>query len=386
MCAKPDRPICLKCNKLVDRFSVGKDFRRKGVCYIESTCHGETERFEYWPVTLEGAEFVPTHAFPADRLPENSFRVTPPPDREPTIPEIMDDLMEMPEQKRLAAIQHFGLSIRVFEGNADELERLLQYLTDDPASMYLSDVKNHAQLNEMFEEVLRLLHNFVAAALTLVDHTRVVSRELYEADRSFPDYQPEVNRRFVHDPLIQFVQKLRHLAQHVRLPQLSYNLELGQSGCHRRLLLHKDDLLRFDGWNAEAKAFIAAAADLIDVLTVVHSYREAVREFYLWMEQRQREIHAPDVAAVEKKRAEGRALVAKEIPSFLASGLAILRQGMGSIRDVFAFAPDDWRNLSHLENDSVAWTEAALALTEKRLGPLPAELVAQIREAARDGR
>jgi hypothetical protein len=230
-------------------------------------------------------------------------------------------------------------------------------------------------------------HGF--AALTLVDHTRIVYRELYEASGQFTEYQAEVERRFVKGPLVQFVQKLRHMAQHVRLPDISYNLSFDQQrGTTRQLLLKKQDLLQTDVWNAPAKEYLRSAPDLIDLSELVTRYTDEIRAFYRWMAQRQREIHAGDIAAVESKQAEARSLMAPEIPRLLETGLTIWGQGVGALDNIFAFgfSPADWVRLSPLEGDMEAWTNAALELTEKKFGPLPAETVARIKEAARKGR
>src|SRR5262249_2764892 len=152
----------------------------------------------------------------------------------------------------------------------------------------------------------RLLHNFVASALTVVDHTRVMYRELYSEANIFPEYQLEVDRRFVKDPLIQFVQKLRHLAQHVRLPDVSYIVSGDMSDFGRRLLLRKSDLLEFSGWNAPAQKFLDSAPDEIDLADVVQKYQEKIRTFYKWMVTRQQEIHSSDIERVEKVQEEMR--------------------------------------------------------------------------------
>src|ERR1019366_759339 len=36
-------PLCRKCNKPVDGFTKGQEFRRGHVCFFESECHGEKE-------------------------------------------------------------------------------------------------------------------------------------------------------------------------------------------------------------------------------------------------------------------------------------------------------------------------------------------------------
>jgi len=208
-------PICQRCQKPVSEFSVGKDFRRGHLFFFESRCHGDTERVEYRPTSPNEMPFEPTRAFPADKPPQVALEPTVESEEHPMT--IQDELMAMPEWKTLERIRNLGTSIRLLERNAEETLELLRFLTEDPKSWSLSDVRNRVLLDSFFEEMLRRLHNFVVAALTLVDHSRNLNKELYAQRGLFPEYQAEVERRFVNDPLVQFVQKLRHLAQHRRL-------------------------------------------------------------------------------------------------------------------------------------------------------------------------
>ena len=63
----------------------------------------------------------------------------------------------------------------------------------------------------------------------------------------------------------------------------------------------------------------------------------------------------------------------------------IRAQGVGSLQNIFAFgfSPTDWTELSKYDGNLVRWTDAAILLIENRFGPLPVELAARIRDAAR---
>jgi hypothetical protein len=288
----------------------------------------------------------------------------------------------MPEWKTLFRLQRFGVSIRLLERNAEELQKVLHYLTSDPRSAALRDIRKRVELEMAIEEVQRLLHNFVASANTLVEHSRAMYVELYEEHDLFRDYQAEVARRFASAPLIQFVHNLRNVTLHARLPAVFYDFMT------RRLALRKSHLLLSDRWTAPAKLYLASAPEQIDLSDVVETYTNEIRAFYRWVEQRQQEIHAGDLAAVDEVDAEYCALWAKEVPRLLELDLATWAQGIGSLQYVFgfAFSPDDWAELSEYDGDLIAWTEAAISLTEQRYGCLPVELAARIREAARSGR
>lgn len=380
-------PICQKCGKRVQGFVRGREYRRGNPCYFESECHGEKERVEYWPLKQAAALFIPEHAFPADRPAADSATYENP-SSERNVLDFETELTSMPEWKRRTRIENFQISVRLLEGNAQELQTMLHYLTVDRRSWALSDLKRRAELDEVFEEVLRLLHNFVAAVKTLVDHSRVIYKELYATGNLFPDFQPEINRRFASSPLIQFVQELRELAQECWLPAIRYNsvFGLGPDGshCRRSLVLLKSDLQRFNRWNAHAKAYLASAPEQIDLTEVVKAYVCEVRGFYLWMDARQREIHAPDFAAIEKVQTEACKVLAKEVPHLIESGLRTWGEKLGAFQDIFGFVfcPDDWMDLACHNDELVAWANAAIVLVEKRFGSLPTELASRIREAA----
>ncbi len=65
--------------------------------------------------------------------------------------------------------------------------------------------------------------------------------------------------------------------------------------------------------------------------------------------------------------------------------ILIWGQGVGSLQDIFAFglSPADWAELSRYDGNLTEWTDAALSLTEKRFGLLPAELNARMKARAR---
>lgn len=378
------RPYCNVCKRVVDAYSDGKNFRT-GSCFFESRCHGQIDRFEYWPATAEAATFVPTSAFPSEHPPADQLHDKPM--IEPSVASVADELGNMPAWQRLARLSQCEMSFRLLRRNAGELEQLLAFLTEDPRSMELIGPRGRTEFDQHIEELLFRLHNFVASAQSLVDHTRALYRELHQPDNLFPDYDDEVKRRFAQKPLVQFVQKLRQLAQHVRLPQVSYRLSARQdSDVTRRILLSKGDLLGFDGWNSASKKYLEGAPDDIDLAMVVEHYVREIVDFQSWLTMRWNEIHSSDQARVSAKRAEGISLLAKDIPHHLEAGLASYLQGPGDFKDIFSFglATSDWNMLVEFDGDLQDWVHRAIDLLEQRFGKLPLELVARIKRQAID--
>ena len=385
-----ESPLCQKCNKPVPEFEIGREFRRGQLCYFESRCHGETERVEYRPLSRSSALFVPAKAFPADGPPADQVGAEPKPDDEKHPMTIQDELLAMPEWKRIARIQHFSTSLRLFHANKKEVTKLLDLMTVDPRGDALGNVSNRARLDAAMEEVLRLLHNFVAAAKSLVDHSRTLYRDLYEKTGLFPDYTTEAKSRFEEESLVQFVNGLRQFAQHYRLPALSYvtNFHV-ERGLQKKLVLQKANLVEFSGWNAPAKKYLDAAPAQIDIREVVDAYEVAVGAFYKWMEGRLKEIHAADMAAVTAKEKERTAALAKEIPALMEGVLQIFEShGIGQLHDVFAVAlsPAEQFELEAIRSDTPQWVDEALRRVEARFGALPGKLVERLRRHASGAR
>ena len=101
-------------------------------------------------------------------------------------------------------IEHLGISAYILKTNHDELVQRIEYFKR-PEAMLLWDVRNRDQMPDYLKEVTRLLHNFVASAKTLVDHTRIIAREMYENTDFWKEYEAQIAQRLASNPLVQFV-------------------------------------------------------------------------------------------------------------------------------------------------------------------------------------
>ncbi len=177
-------------------------------------------------------------------------------------------------------------SYRLFLGNARELEGFLRAHSEPPeAVLELWREDRRAEFERFLDEVDRLLHNFVAAAATLADHTRNVWKDHQPADASVrEEYVSRTKETFV-APLPQFVKGLRNYTLHRRLPiaqgQLSW--ERGMAAPLSRIAIVRDDLLKWRKWTAGAREFLAAAPAEIDIAELVERYTRTVVEFNDWL-------------------------------------------------------------------------------------------------------
>ena len=195
----------------------------------------------------------------------------------------------------------FKQSLKLFLANFSELEAAINCHVNAPLSD-IRDMQARRKAQEEMFEVLRHLHNSVAAAISLVDHTRNFYNWFYRDALLIPEYQEQINFRFTGHGLSEFVKCLRQFCQHYRIPlvgsTVSFDNEHG--GYTRTVDLHKADLDKFSGWSSPAKSYIEALPETIDLLSVMRSYRDHVVNFYEWFNHRLSDVHAADLANYDR--------------------------------------------------------------------------------------
>jgi hypothetical protein len=241
---------------------------------------------------------------------------------------------EMPEYQRLKNIRQFSLSLKVFSGNTLQLKSLLDFGKDPKNFVHLGIPKKRPELQFFQLQIVRLLHNFVASAKSLVDHSRRFYQDNYKSNGQFKDYEEQVKIQFAENPLAQFVNCFRQYCQHYEPPPIGSKLNILSENPHA-VFLTKKKLLKFDKWNAPAKTFLQNAQDQIDLYDIVLQYEQLVSEFYAWVNSRLMEIHSADCAIVEQKNKEIIQTMTPSILQELTIMLEMYKKGVGQPEDVF---------------------------------------------------
>src|SRR5450759_220200 len=131
--------------------------------------------------------------------------------------QLQQRLRTLPEYRAIRHFQSLELSLCIFDQNYIELRLLILRITDGAVGMHVGQQSNRLLLDATLRELGRLLHNFIAAAKSLVDHTRRLYKKHY-TNISIPEYQEKLRNRFAEDPQIQFVQSLRSYVLHYQVP------------------------------------------------------------------------------------------------------------------------------------------------------------------------
>ena len=137
----------------------------------------------------------------------------------PTLEELQAMKAELWRLEGRTVIQEMNAlarTLKVFYGNTRELRRLLGKLDNSPTDVQIMAFTDH---KGFLDEVDRLLHNFVASAISLRDHTKRMRRKFLPGNDDLADlYELLVRQTFADALVARFVTELRNHTMHARLP------------------------------------------------------------------------------------------------------------------------------------------------------------------------
>ena len=188
-------------------------------------------------------------------------------------PELLRALAEMPERHIYFSLEALEWSIYIFSENERQLLAYLDRCENGSIGEELWNQASEWHLTQVAREITRLLHNHVAAAVSLIYHAETIHRKL-SRKRGFPEYREEKRRRIYNDPLVQFVKELRHYLLHQGPTAISFSASAVQLGgpATREISLSKSALERSHRWLGPAKLYLDTAPPSIPVRSLVEDY------------------------------------------------------------------------------------------------------------------
>lgn len=291
--------------------------------------------------------------------------------------ELMDQMEASRGHKIDVALRGLNWSIYNFETNYQELRQALIEVTQDPETMPLAFLQNRNLLHEAQQEISRLLHNFLAAAKSLVDHTRNITNDFYRDVERKKQLQERIDQTFTNDPLTQFIQGLRNYSLHYHLPFLGYRLSFGVGkDLKRDIGLNVETLREWGGWKAPAKRYLDGAGKRIELLPAIESYRNKTKAYYEWFGVDIRELYEEDYKELWELEREWIILTVED-------AILIARSAAdppGGPDDVFVsiFASEDFEELAELADNPAERARLAIQLLAARIRDVPDELAQDI--------
>ncbi len=210
----------------------------------------------------------------------------------------------------MSRLRNFNVSIYTFQRNNEEIVKLLDlYETNTDMALHIFKVDNREEFEIFLREITRLLHNYLAAAKTLIDHTRKLCQDEYKGTEFEAEYNEKINELFVNSPISKFIQDLRNYSLHRNLPitgaTLSFNRDSGMS---HSINLTKKSLMDWDNWTRKSLDYLSKQDDQIGLPQMIKEYTSLVMEFQEWFQEKQYEYHSDSIAELEDLQEEYREL------------------------------------------------------------------------------
>jgi hypothetical protein len=92
--------------------------------------------------------------------------------------DLHNELSAMPETRLINKLLGFNTSIYVFQNNFNNLVKFISFLSNSREADHLFYSRNNDLFENSLDEIIRLLHNFDASVVSLIDHTRNLYRNL----------------------------------------------------------------------------------------------------------------------------------------------------------------------------------------------------------------
>jgi len=167
-------------------------------------------------------------------------------------------------------------SLHVFGGNFADLMRILNFVEDiNNISAVWAEEKRHDQ-DFYHREVVRHFHNFLSAAQSLVEHTRIFMKGAHEGQPIYERYKLQVENQFANDPSARFIQDLRNYFLHRGIPastmRLSGNFESGTLPVSS-VLLKVQELRKWTRWTPKSREYLDGCKDDLSLRIVVETYQ-----------------------------------------------------------------------------------------------------------------
>lgn len=161
--------------------------------------------------------------------------------------------------------------------NYVELKNMMEKYEQDIEIQFL---KNRPQLYFFLLEFTRLLHNYSASVKTLVDHTRNFKNKI--EDNNFQNTYEEKLTKLNNNDVVGFMQKLRNYVQHYKLPIIKTNLSINGNIFEAKIILDKNELLKWKKWGSNSKKYIGEFDEGIEIIPLCEEYYNLIHEFYIF--------------------------------------------------------------------------------------------------------
>lgn len=203
--------------------------------------------------------------------------------------------------------QEWGIVVRAFSVNERELLSLIHAPSRDGelAIELIQNVRPTDTADTYFAEMYRLLHNYLASVKTLVDHSRNLKGE-YDNSPFSHEYERRV-KALGNEPVVGFVQSLRNVILHQRLPVVSIQVSVDTPNSKPEFSLNfvTESLLKIDRFSKTTREYVRShGSEQWPVKTPVQQYSKLINELCDWTATQFQTEHGDDMSDYQRAVAE----------------------------------------------------------------------------------
>jgi hypothetical protein len=213
----------------------------------------------------------------------------------------------------------------IFDANYLNLRHVLDEFEQPMVFLKLWEERTRDRFDLFIDDVIRLFHNYLAGAMTLLDHMDTMRDSLYRDTRFSNEYQTRWDEQIGESPLPSFVEDLLVYMLHQGLPFALAELSFGRIGSgvevNSAIRLDVSKLKEWEHWSEKGREYLDRLDGKVKLEDIAREYAAIVANFYQWFVLRQSELHQEalkDLDGLEGKRRDHRQKI-RGIEDFLES-------------------------------------------------------------------
>jgi hypothetical protein len=192
----------------------------------------------------------------------------------------------------------------IFDANYLNLGHVLDEFEQPTVFLKLWEERTRDRFDLFIDDVIRLFHNYLAGALTLLDHMDTLRDALYGDEGFSEEYQARWEERIGGPALHHFMEDLLVYMLHQGLPFALAELNFGRMGSgvevDSAIRLDVDRLKDWEHWSEKGREYLGALSGKAKLHGLVKEYADTVAGFYQWFVLRQSELHRDSLERLEE--------------------------------------------------------------------------------------
>ncbi len=198
----------------------------------------------------------------------------------------------------------------IFDTNYLNLRHVLDEFEQPMVFLKLWEERTRDRFDLFIDDVIRLFHNYLAGATTLLDHIDTL-RDGLDGDTDLADeYQARWEEKIGEPALPRFMEDLLVYMLHQGLPFALAELNFGKIGSgvevNSAIRLDVRKLKEWEHWSEKGREYLDALEGKVGLDSIAREYAAIVADFYQWFVLRQSDLHRDILKELEELEAKRR--------------------------------------------------------------------------------